>query len=195
MEGEEDKREQRREKEGKGAEKEDGARERENEQEEDTSGQERIEGSQGKVRDPAPSTTASTPVKPVPREHARVDWATDIDESIGPVPTPSDFRPTKPLSPSASPNPTPRPHANLVMPAQPVCAPPKPTVTQRNGDVAPRAPTPATGTPTAPTSVHVTERTVGPHAPLLPSEPQTGVFEPSARSHDNLTTYRGIPSP
>ena len=151
-EGEEDEREQRREKEGKGVEKEDGVRERENKQEEDTGGQERIKGSQGKVQDPTPSTTASTPVNPVPRKHAQFDWATDIDSSIGPTPNASDFHPTKPPPPLASLEPAPHLLNSPVAPSQPICTLPKPTVTPSNGDVAPRAPTPTTGTPTAHTS-------------------------------------------
>ena len=45
---------------------------------------------------PAPSPTANRAANPVLHEHARFDWATNIDESIGPVPSPSDFRPDTP---------------------------------------------------------------------------------------------------
>ena len=59
------------------------------------------------------------------------DWVTDIDQSIGPVPSASNFRPTTPApkKPIAS------------MPASPNLAPPKPTVTLSSGDVALHAPT------------------------------------------------------
>jgi len=74
---------------------------------------------------PAPSPTANAATKPVPREHTRFDWATETNKSIGPVPNASDFRPTKPQSPL------------------PVRTTPKRTVTQRNGNVAPRRRIPA----------------------------------------------------
>jgi hypothetical protein len=147
-EGEVGKRQQRREKEGKGVEEEDGARERENERQEADTGE--LEAIQDEVRDHAPSITASTPVKPVPRKHARLDWATNDDESIGPVPNASEFRPSTP--------------------AQPVCAPPRPAVTPSNDDAAPCAHTPAMGA----TSDHVpaasvpTKCTPGTYTPTPP---------------------------
>jgi hypothetical protein len=109
------KRQQRREKEGKGVEKEDGTRERENERQEADTGELEVR-KEDKVRDHALSTTASTPVKPVPRKHAQLDWATNDDELIGPVPNAREFCPS-PLS-------------------QSVYAPPRPTVSTSNGDVA-----------------------------------------------------------
>jgi hypothetical protein len=106
-----------------------------------------------------------------PDKLRQFDWVTDIDESIGLVPTSNDFCPTKPPSPSVSPNPTTRPHANLVMPVQPVCTPPKPTITQQNGDVALRAPTPTTGAPALvnpyPSNIAVLKEP----APTVPSRP------------------------
>jgi hypothetical protein len=45
---------------------------------------------------PAPSTTASAPVNPVLHKHARFDWATNINKSLGPVPSTSKFHPTTP---------------------------------------------------------------------------------------------------
>ena len=94
---------------------------------------------QGEVEDdtphPALSTTAGPAINPVPHEHARFDWATNVDTSIGPVPSPRDFRPDtppqpihtppKPPSPLASPIPAPRLLATPFMPSQPVCALPK----------------------------------------------------------------------
>ena len=38
-------------------------------------------------------------------QSAVFDWATDIDESIGPIPSPSDFHPTTPLLPTPQPYP------------------------------------------------------------------------------------------
>jgi hypothetical protein len=61
---------------------------------------------------PTPSTTASAAVNPAP--HARFNWATDINMSIGPIPTASDFHPTKPPSPLVNPIPTPHLLANPV---------------------------------------------------------------------------------
>jgi hypothetical protein len=86
----------------------------------------------------------------VPREHARLDWATNDDESIGPVPTPSDFRPTKARSPLASPEPAPRLLGNHFPPPQPVHTTRNRVVTPpwRNGT--PHAHTPATDAPTTP---------------------------------------------
>jgi hypothetical protein len=49
-----------------------------------------------------------------------LDWVTDTDESIGPIPSVSDFRPTKPQSPLPSLNPAPCSPDNPVMPAKPV---------------------------------------------------------------------------
>src|SRR5882762_3989044 len=63
--------------------------------------------------------TARSAYVPPPADYATnmtLDWATDIDESIGPVPSASDFRPTTP--------------------SQLVCAPSEPTVTLPNSDVA-----------------------------------------------------------
>ena len=54
--------------------------------------------------------------------HQPFDWATDIDQSIGPVPNASDFCPTKPPSPLASPKPAPRLPDNSVTPSQPIRA-------------------------------------------------------------------------
>jgi hypothetical protein len=100
------------------------------------------------------------------------DWATDIDQSIGPVPSVSDFRPATPLQPTHTPSdriptapaPTDGTPAAYTSPA-PALIDPDP------GDVAPRArtlatrlltdnpvpvdpdpaaPTPATGAPTVP---------------------------------------------
>jgi hypothetical protein len=78
---------------------------------------------QGEVRDPAPS---STTVNPVPHEHARFDWVTDIDTSIGPVPSPCDFHPTTPPQPVRIP-PAPTDCATAAyMPAAPVPISPNP---------------------------------------------------------------------
>jgi hypothetical protein len=74
--------------------------------------------------------TARSAYIPPPSDYATnttLNWATNIDESIGPVPSASDFRPTTP--------------------SQLVCAPSEPTVTPPNDDVAtetiPVEPTPA----------------------------------------------------
>ena len=56
-----------------------------------------------------------------------LDWATDIDESISPVPGMSNFHPTKPPSPLLNPNPAPCSPNNPIMPAKPVCILPAPT--------------------------------------------------------------------
>ena len=75
---------------------------------------------------PANQTTPDvTPDKP-----QQFNWANNIDTSIGPVPRVSDFRPTTP--------------------SQPICTPPKPTVTPSNGDAAPTVHTPTTCVPTGP---------------------------------------------
>jgi len=73
----------------------------------------------------------------------RFDWATDIDTSIGPVPSASDFRSTKPPSRLASPKPAPQLPDNPVTPSQPVRTPPAPTEC-----------TPAAYAPTAPALVN-----------------------------------------
>jgi hypothetical protein len=99
---------------------------------------------------PAPPRTTNEAANPGPREHTRFDWATETDQSIGPVPNASDFRPTKPQFPLASPIPAPRLFANPVTPAQPVCTPPRPAITPSNGDVAPSVRTPTTRAPTGP---------------------------------------------
>jgi hypothetical protein len=108
-----------------------------------------LEGEDYRIQEPdngtthrAPSPTANAAVNPVPREHMRFNWVTDINELIGPVPTLSDFRPTKVLSSLVSPKPTPHPPANLVTPAQPICKPPRPTVTLSNDDTSPCTCTP-----------------------------------------------------
>ena len=49
-----------------------------------------------------------------------LDWATDTDELIGPVPSTSNFRPTKLLSPLLSPNLAPCSPDNPIMPAKPI---------------------------------------------------------------------------
>ena len=131
---------------------------------------------------PAPPITTNTPANPRPYERARIDWATDTNTAIGPIPTPSDFRPTKPRSPLASPNLAPRPPDNLVTPAQPVCTPSKPTVTPSNGDVAPRARTPATDAPTMPRTRTPVSPTRSPAPITVPSRVPAG-HAPSAIVH------------
>jgi hypothetical protein len=94
-----------------------------------------LEGEVNRIREyeddtphPALSTPAGPAVNPVvPHEHAGFDWATNDDQSIGPIPCVTDFRPTKPLSPFVSPSPAPRPPDNPTMPLQPICMPPNPT--------------------------------------------------------------------
>jgi hypothetical protein len=79
------------------------------------------------ARNPAPSPTGRTAAVPAPHEPTQLDWATDVDSSIGPVPSASDFRPATP--------------------PQSVRALPKPAVTPSGNDVAPRARTPARAMP------------------------------------------------
>jgi len=103
---------------------------------------------------PAPPTTASTPANPVPYERARIDWATDTNTSIGPVPNPSDFHPTKPRFPLASPEHAPRLFGNRIPPPQPIRTTPKRSVTWPRHNTTPRACSPAVDAPsTAPPQV------------------------------------------
>ena len=65
--------------------------------------------------------TARSAYVPPPGDYTAnmtLDWATNIDESIGPVPSASDFHPTKPLSPLLSPNPASCSPDNPVTPAK-----------------------------------------------------------------------------
>ena len=67
--------------------------------------------------------TARSAYVPPPADYTAnvtLDWATDTDESIGPVPSASDFRPTKPQSPLLSPNLAPCSPDNPVTPTKPV---------------------------------------------------------------------------
>jgi hypothetical protein len=103
---------------------------------------------------PAPPTIASTLANPVPYERVRIDWATDTNASIGPVPNPSDFRPTKPRFPLASPEHAPRLFGNRIPPPQPIRTMPKRNVTRPGHNTTPRACSPAADAPgTAPPQV------------------------------------------
>ena len=67
--------------------------------------------------------TARSAYGPPPADYTAnmtLDWATNIDESIGPVPSASDFHPTKPQSHLPSPNLAPCSPDNSVTPAKPV---------------------------------------------------------------------------
>jgi hypothetical protein len=67
--------------------------------------------------------TARSAYVPPPEDYTAnmiLDWATNIDESIGPVPSASDFCPTKALSPLLSPNLAPCSPDNPITPAKPV---------------------------------------------------------------------------
>ncbi|KIM71067.1 hypothetical protein PILCRDRAFT_17416 [Piloderma croceum F 1598] len=81
--------------------------------------------------EPTAASANQTMPNATPDKLRQFDWANDNDKSIGPVPRVSDFRPTAPL--------------------QPVCTPPRPTVTPSNNDMATCTRTPATGA----TSNHV----------------------------------------
>ena len=144
----------------------------------ETGKQEGIEESKGedyRIREPdngtthpVPSPTANAAVNPVPHEHTRFNWATDIDKSIGPVPTLSDFFPMKVLSPLASPEPTPHLVGNCIPAPQPVHTTPKCVVTpsRRNGPHTPVSPTkfpvPITAPPWVPTKCAPTVMAHGP---------------------------------
>jgi hypothetical protein len=57
-----------------------------------------IEERRGEVRGNLPPPEAHNAHSATTHEPVRIDWATDIDQSIGPVPSPSDFRPTTPAN-------------------------------------------------------------------------------------------------
>ena len=59
------------------------------------------EGEDYRIREPNNSTTHPAPS--TLHEHVWFDWATNDDESIGPVPSPSDFHPATPSQPTPSP--------------------------------------------------------------------------------------------
>jgi hypothetical protein len=141
---------------GKGVEKEDGASKRETERREvDTRERGGTGITQGEVRDPAPSPTDGTAVDPEPDEPERFDWATDIDESPGPVPT---FVNAKPDHTPAPVDPVYSPHAPVALasavPANPVPGDvPIDPVRTRSANAAPSNPTasaPANPDPTPP---------------------------------------------
>jgi hypothetical protein len=85
-----------------------------------------IEASRSEVQDNPPPPTAHTVHRATPHEPRRFNWATNDNKSIGPVPNTSEFRPSTPL--------------------QSVYAPPRPTVSPSDSDVAtelvPAGPTP-----------------------------------------------------
>jgi hypothetical protein len=130
---------------------------------------------------PASPTTPSAAVNPALHEPRQFNWATNNDQLIGPVPCVTDFRPTKPLSPFASPIPAPHLLANPVTPPQPVHALPKPTVTPSNGDVAPRMPTPAMGAPADCTP-----------AAHNPTKPALTNLEPVVANNPNHTSVHSV---
>jgi hypothetical protein len=130
----------------------------------------------------------------VPRKRTRFDWATDSNESIGPVPTSSDFHPTKVPSPLVRPIPAPRLLANPITPAQPGYTPPRPTITASNDIVAPRTCTPATDTPYTRTPVsHTKYHAPSTAPPQVPAEraPTTIVHGP----RDLSALRSGAPNP
>jgi hypothetical protein len=98
---------------------------------------------------PAPSPTANEAANPGPREHMRFDWATETDKSFGPVPIASNFHPTKPQFPLASPEHAPCLFGNRIPPPQPVRTTPKRSITQPRHNTTPRACSPAVDPPSA----------------------------------------------
>jgi hypothetical protein len=54
----------------------------------------RVQEPNNGITHPAPSPTANTAAKPVPREHMWFDWVTETDKLISPVPNTSNFHPT-----------------------------------------------------------------------------------------------------
>ena len=105
---------------------------------------------------PAPPRTANEAANSGLCEHTRFDWAMETNQLISPIPNASDFRPTKPQSPFASPKPTPHLFSHLIPPLQPVHMTPKGTVIQQNGNMAPHTCIPAMDVPsTTPPQVPV----------------------------------------
>jgi hypothetical protein len=95
------------------------------------------------------------------RRSISFNWAANVDESPGPVPTFIDYGPTMieqmpaveslhPPPPMTSLQPTPLPTGNLIPPLQPIHATPKHAVTLPKHDVAPHAHNPTTDVPTMP---------------------------------------------
>ena len=72
--------------------------------------------------EPTPAPANQTMPDVTPREPQRFDWATDIDTSIGPVPSMSDFRPTTPSQPDSPKLPSP---SSCPQPAPIPCARPR----------------------------------------------------------------------
>jgi hypothetical protein len=136
--------------------------------------QEVIQQTQSEVRDPAASPTGHITVDPAMHEPVRFDWASEVYEALdlSPIgrdtthPTPANSK----LAPRPPENPVPgdvpvdpvRTRSANAAPSSPAAtqliqsphpppqldrATPKPAVTPQNGNVAPRACTPATGVP------------------------------------------------
>jgi hypothetical protein len=120
-----------------------------------------LEGEDYRVREPnngtthpAPPCTANEAANPGPREHTRFDWATETDKLFGPVPNMSEFCPTEPRFPLASPEHAPRLFGNRIPPPQPIHMTPKRSVTRPRHNTTPCACSPAVDTPsTAPPQV------------------------------------------
>lgn len=74
-----------------------GEQEAEQQEESDTGGQEGIKESQSEVQDNPPPPTAHTMFDMTTHEPQQFNWVMDIDQSISPVPSASNFRPTMPL--------------------------------------------------------------------------------------------------
>ncbi|KIM77755.1 hypothetical protein PILCRDRAFT_91035 [Piloderma croceum F 1598] len=105
------------------------------------------------------------------------DWATDIDRSISPVPSASNFRPTKPPSPWASPKPAPRLPDNSVTPSQPIHA---------------RTPTPTDCTPAAytPAALALVDPDPGDMANKpIPADPAPALHKPALVNPDPTPSH------
>jgi hypothetical protein len=131
--------------------------------------------------EPTPVPANQTTPDATSDEPRQFDWANNIDTSIGPVPRVSDFRPTTP--------------------SQPVCTPPKPTVTPSNGDAAPTVRTPTTRVPTGP-HTHTPSIVHGPHDLSAlrsgTSNPWSNLSRRGSHIHpprDLSVLWSGIPNP
>jgi hypothetical protein len=126
--------------------------------------------------------------------HQPFDWAMDIDQLIGPVPSASDFRPTMPSQPIRTPpaptdcNPTaPMSPQDVPAPAKPDRTPTKTTAASITGETAPH--TNAAHSPTSLAKPGTDRRQKGlgkPPSPLVSPQPA-----PSPRARDLCSNQQG----
>ena len=156
------------------------------------------EGIGGKRRDervPAPVRTADK----IACKPKRFDWATEIDESIGPVPSVSDFRPTTPPAPINCPT-APMSPRDAPAPVKPVRTPRTAAAPITNETASRANVTRVQASPAKPSTIGHSKESSAPSSPLASPQPTPSpcardLPSSSQRGHVTALKHRALPKP